>query len=240
MSCSNCICGRDFVREFVAMYPNYEMCHGDVPCDYCYGNDGCGHVVDPGQPSSLYTPLSAIISSQRSSSPSRVHLLTPRFMRGQSRSSRFRVPFQSALQDYERATNISLDKHPLADQLNNCNSVESITSFLQDQTQAWGDFRGSDRLVKSIKNTVPILCMLSGTTALGDAVCLSVPIGGSKSDAYSIVISACENNTYRPRHLTCRMYPSLVPYVRIFLTKPTRRPRRRMTAMMISSTCSNR
>ena len=31
-----------------------------------------------------------------------------------------------------------------------------------------------------------------------------------KSEAHSIVISACENNTYRPRHLTCRMCPSLV------------------------------
>ena len=91
-------------------------------------------------------------------------------MTGHSGSSRFPELFQSALQDYEKTTNISLAKHPLAERLQDCHSVDSITTFLQDQAREFGDFRGSDRILGSIKNTVSILCMLSDTATLRNAV----------------------------------------------------------------------
>ena len=87
-------------------------------------------------------------------------------MTGLSGSSRFPEIFQAALQDYEKTTNISLAKHPLAERLQGYHSVDSIATFLQDQAREFGDFRGSDRIMGSIRNTVSILCMLSDTAAL--------------------------------------------------------------------------
>jgi len=95
-------------------------------------------------------------------------------MSDQSRPSRFRDLFESALQDYEKITNISLVKHPLAEQLQIHSSVESITTFFQDHSRKFGDFPGSDRFMKSIKNIISILCTLSATAALGDSVHLVV------------------------------------------------------------------
>lgn len=91
-------------------------------------------------------------------------------MPGQSGSSRFPELFQSALQDYEKTTNISLANHPLAERLQDCHSIESITTFLLDQAREFGNFRGSDRIVRSIKNAVSILCVLSDSPALRNAV----------------------------------------------------------------------
>jgi len=86
----------------------------------------------------------------------------------QSTSSRLRALFESALEDYETKAKVALDKHPLAKQLENCNSVESITAVLQDQARAFGEFKGRDRIMKSIRRTVSFLYNLSATAALGD------------------------------------------------------------------------
>jgi hypothetical protein len=96
-------------------------------------------------------------------------------MRGDSGSSRFRDLFETALRDYEKTTNLTLAKHPLAEHLQNCPSVESITAFLQDKAREFGDFEGRNKIMKSIKSTVSILCMLSTTAALGDALYLVCP-----------------------------------------------------------------
>jgi len=89
-------------------------------------------------------------------------------MTDQSVSSRFRTLFESALEDYEIKTKISLEKHPLAQKLENCHSVELITTLLQDQAKTFGESRGKDRITKSIKSTVSFLYKLSATAALGD------------------------------------------------------------------------
>lgn len=76
----------------------------------------------------------------------------------------------SALGDYEKQTNISLAEHPLAKQLESCQSVDSISSLLQDHARAFSELRGSDRILKSIKNIVSFLYKLSDTAALGDNI----------------------------------------------------------------------
>ncbi|KAH9983483.1 hypothetical protein BJV74DRAFT_618971 [Russula compacta] len=96
-------------------------------------------------------------------------------MGDQSGSSRFQDLFESALQHYEHQTGISLPDHPLAQQLQTCNSVESIIALLQQQANAFSEFRGSDRILKSLKNLVSVLCKLSATAHPGDAVGLSFP-----------------------------------------------------------------
>jgi len=100
-------------------------------------------------------------------------------MTDQSASSHFQTLFQLALEDYEKKTKISLEKHPLAQKLDDCYSVESITTLLEDQARTFGEYRGKYRITKSIRSTVSFLEKLSGTAALGDdlgLVCQKTPM----------------------------------------------------------------
>ena len=63
----------------------------------------------------------------------------------------WQVLFDAALQDYETQTGIVLANHPLAEQLQNCHSVESVTAVLREQTQAFSEFRGRDKILKPLK-----------------------------------------------------------------------------------------
>jgi len=87
-----------------------------------------------------------------------------------SLSPRLRTLFELALDDYQIKTKIPLMEHPLAQELDDCHSVESITTLLQDHARALGEFRGRDRIIKSIKSTVSSLYKLSATAALGDGI----------------------------------------------------------------------
>ena len=91
-------------------------------------------------------------------------------MADQSRSARFQALFDSALQAYEKKTHIALAQHPLAMNLQNCQSVDDITTLLQGQAQAFNDFQESDRMMKAIKSIVSILTPLSQAVSLADAV----------------------------------------------------------------------
>ena len=102
--------------------------------------------------------------------PFQVHFFVSFDMGDQSESSRFQELFESALQDYQHQTGISLPEHPLAQQLQNCNSVESIITILQQQANAFSEFRGRDGILKSLKNITSVLCKLSATAGLDDAV----------------------------------------------------------------------
>ena len=81
-----------------------------------------------------------------------------------------RVLFEPALQAYEKETGITLAEHPLAVQLHSCHSIESITSVLLGEAQAFCEFGGSDQVVKSIKNTASILTTIVATASLDDAM----------------------------------------------------------------------
>jgi hypothetical protein len=91
-------------------------------------------------------------------------------MSGQSDTSRLRALFESALRDYEHKTNITLVTHPLAEQFENCHSIEDLATILQDQARAGSAFRGSDRIMKSIKRTLSVLHNLSSIATLGDCI----------------------------------------------------------------------
>jgi hypothetical protein len=88
----------------------------------------------------------------------------------QSGPARFVVLFEPALQAYEKNTGITLAEHPFARQLRSCHSIESITSVLLSEAKAYGEFEGSDRVNKSIKNTVSILSTLFATASLDEAI----------------------------------------------------------------------
>ena len=92
-------------------------------------------------------------------------------MADQSQSSRFRVLFESALQDYQKQTGTTLASHPLAEKLQNCDSAESVTALLQEQARAFTELRGGDgKIMKSLTTVVSVLYTLSASTTLGEAI----------------------------------------------------------------------
>ena len=91
-------------------------------------------------------------------------------MGDQSGSFNLQVIFEVALQDYEKQTGIALAKHPLAEQLQNCDSVESITAVLRDQTQAFSQFLENDKVLKPLKKVVSVLYKLSATASFGQDI----------------------------------------------------------------------
>jgi hypothetical protein len=123
-----------------------------------------------------------------------------------SGSARFHMLFESALQAYEKKTGIKLAEHPLAIQLQRCDSVDDITALLQGRAEAFNDFQGSDRIMKSIKTTVSIL------TPLSDALILADTVGLVSQEAlmeyltslivFADIIPACESHTGRSRYPT--------------------------------------
>ena len=91
-------------------------------------------------------------------------------MSDQPGSYPFQALFEAALQDYEKQTGIPLANHPLAEKLQNCQSVESVTTFLQDQALAFSEFRGSDKIMNSLKSVVSALSRVSVAASLGHSI----------------------------------------------------------------------
>jgi hypothetical protein len=92
-------------------------------------------------------------------------------MSNHSQPSHLRVLFESALQDYESQTHTTLASHPLAVRIQSCDSVESITSVLQDQARALGEFRRvNNSVAKSLENIVSVLYTVSVTSTLSEAI----------------------------------------------------------------------
>ena len=91
-------------------------------------------------------------------------------MSDQSASSHLKALFDAALQDYERQTGIALIKHPLAERLQECHSVDSITAVLHERTQAFNQFQGKEKLMKLLKNAVSVLYKLSACAKLGEVI----------------------------------------------------------------------
>jgi len=79
-------------------------------------------------------------------------------MADQSGTVSFQRLFDCALLQYEKKTGVTLSKHPLASQFQNCNSVEEFDKLLQDKAK---DVRESERIIKSMKTIVSVLTPLS-------------------------------------------------------------------------------
>jgi hypothetical protein len=86
-------------------------------------------------------------------------------------SSNFQRIFDNALEEYQRRTTKDLLKHPLAAQIQACDSPTSIRAVLQQQVQELNRSQGTDEsLTKWLDPTVNVLCALSD--ALGEGVSL--------------------------------------------------------------------
>jgi hypothetical protein len=158
----------------------------------------------------------------------------------QKEPSHLQVLFEAALQDYENQTGIVLAKHPLSKQIQNCDSVESVTAVLLEQTQAFSEFRGKDKLMKPFKNAVSALQNLSTAAGLGQAVGLGANRVFGVSDSHPTVFPACDSNTDRP---CCPTFCMCLPFVTKRISsslKGNRRSRVPLTATIYWSICSGR
>jgi hypothetical protein len=72
-------------------------------------------------------------------------------------SSHLRVLFEAALENYKQQTGIELAKHPLAERLQDGNTVESVTDILREQAQDFKEFREKDKVLKPLEKVLTIL-----------------------------------------------------------------------------------
>jgi hypothetical protein len=115
------------------------------------------------------------------------------------------------LKAYERRTKKDLLAHPLAAQLQDCDSHSTILIVLQQQVQELNQSQSSDeRLTKWLHPTVKVLYTLSGT--LGASVSLVCPMISSVRDlhphTYFTGILARENDLCWNRSPSFCVYPS--------------------------------
>ena len=76
--------------------------------------------------------------------------------------STLQLLFDAALLDYEKQTGTKLIEDPLARQLENCNSVDSIIAILQEQARALTQYRRQDdKVMKPLKRVVQVTHALS-------------------------------------------------------------------------------
>jgi hypothetical protein len=91
-----------------------------------------------------------------------------------SSSSNFQLIIDNALDQYKKRTKSDLVAHPLAAQLQSCDSHSAILAVLQQQVQALDQSRSSDeRWSRWLNPTVNIVYSLSATLGAGvGLVCL--------------------------------------------------------------------
>jgi hypothetical protein len=93
-------------------------------------------------------------------------------------SSNFQVLFNNAIRTYEKHTKNDLLSHPLAAQLQACDSPSAILDVLHQQVQDLNQSRNTHhRLTKWLDPTVNVLYVLSGTLGEGvGLVCIKTGI----------------------------------------------------------------
>ena len=127
-------------------------------------------------------------------------------------SSHLLVLFEVALEDYKHQTGIELAKHPLAEHLQNCDSVESVTAILREQAQDFNEFRERDKVLKPLKKVLAVLHKLSSAANVAQdvgLVCLDSLDANQVfhvSDCYPIAFPARESNSNCPWYSILCMY----------------------------------
>ena len=140
--------------------------HDPGNCEY--------HTLCPGHVTSCAHALSALSPTERSEPPSssviRTNRCLPFIMSHTTASlpSNFQLIINNALEKYKKRTKNDLITHPLAAQLQSCNSPNAILAVLQQQVQELGQSRSSDeRWSRWLNPTVNVIYALSSTVAAG-------------------------------------------------------------------------
>jgi hypothetical protein len=127
------------------------------PCTVPALRLSCPQIILPVNIAALATP----VMSQKSTSATAASS-TP------DSELRFQTIFQAAVESYRKQTKKDLFVHPLASQLESCDSTTAICALLQDQLREFDRSQsGDERLTKWLGPTVNVLCAFSATVSGG-------------------------------------------------------------------------
>ena len=127
-----------------------------------------------------------------------------------SSSSNFQLIINNALNTYKQRTKNDLGAHPLATQLQSCDSPSAILTVLHEQVHGLEQPRSSDeRWTKWLDPTVNVLYAFSGILGSGvSLVCLrTCTCPSSLSDMHMVAILTGERDLCRSRHPPFGVYP---------------------------------
>ncbi|KAH9040853.1 hypothetical protein EDB83DRAFT_2318279 [Lactarius deliciosus] len=106
--------------------------------------------------------------------------------------SDFKSILDAALTEYKKKTGKELLNHPLATEVQRCDSVDAIKAIFQGQAKAFQQFRdGDQRLMKWISPVVDILYTFSGT--LGGVAGQAFPPAGVIFTGIGILLAAAKD-----------------------------------------------
>jgi hypothetical protein len=130
-----------------------------------------------------------------------------------SSSPNFRLIINNALDKYKKRTKNDLLAHPLAAQLQSCDSPSAILAVLQQQLQGSDQSQSSDdRWSRWLDPTINVLYALSSTVGTGvGLVCLSTKlVCDLHARAHLTGILACHCDIFRDRSPPFSAYPFLI------------------------------
>ena len=106
-----------------------------------------------------------------------------------SSSSSFHAVFDAALESYEKTTKNKLLTHPLATQLQSCDSPATILSVLQDLVQKFEQCRGSNEGLRTwLDPTVNVLFAFSATLGEGVGIVTLTVLPSYESALFSLFL----------------------------------------------------
>ncbi|KAH9017078.1 hypothetical protein EDB84DRAFT_698611 [Lactarius hengduanensis] len=101
---------------------------------------------------------------------------------------------ETALTEYEKKAGTKLLDNILTIKLRSCNSADAISDVLQEQAQAFHEYRGNDgKVVKWLKRTVRVLHTLSTSSVLGEGVGLPFPPAKAIFAGIGILLAAIKD-----------------------------------------------
>ena len=128
-----------------------------------------------------------------------------------SSSQNFQLIINNALDKYKKRTGNDLLAHPLAAQLQSCDSPSAILAALQQQIQWLDQSRSSDdRWSRWLDPTINVVYALSSTVGAGvGLVCLRGElVCDLRAHAHLAGILACHSNIFWDRTPPFSLYPS--------------------------------
>ena len=131
----------------------------------------CGHEPITRHDCTVRNPFAQLSSNSPSSQSRTNKLLASAIMShpqlAASSSSNFQLIINSALKAYEKRTKKDLLAHPLAAQLQSCESLSAILAILQQQVEGSDQTQSDDRWTKWLDPTVNVLFAFSATVGAG-------------------------------------------------------------------------
>jgi hypothetical protein len=110
-------------------------------------------------------------------------------------SSQFQAIFNAALKEYSQKTGKDIATDPITAELRCCSSPDEVLNVLQEEAQAFSDFRNGNRqaqLMRKLKPTVHILLALSVSEVLGNGIGSTFPPASAILAGIGLLLAAAK------------------------------------------------